>query len=80
MAQQASLKLGHSHPDLRTPTLRATVHAGEDFTRLAEGIRRMHESVEFGLLRMGDRIGHGVALGVDPARWMKSRFKLLPDR
>jgi hypothetical protein len=71
-AQQASLKLGHSHPDLRTPTLRATVHAGEDFTRLVEGIRRMHESVEFDLLRMGDRIGHGVALGIDPARWMKS--------
>jgi hypothetical protein len=44
-----------------------TVHAGEDFRRLSEGLRRLHEVVEFKLLQPGDRIGHGVALGVDAA-------------
>lgn len=44
-----------------------TVHAGEDFRRLSEGLRRLHEVVEFDLLQPGDRIGHGVALGIDAA-------------
>ncbi len=44
-----------------------TFHAGEDFRRLSEGLRRLHEPIEFNLLQPGDRIGHGVALGVDPA-------------
>jgi hypothetical protein len=42
-----------------------TLHAGEDFRRLSEGLRRLHEPIEFDLLQPGDRIGHGVALGVD---------------
>lgn len=70
--QRAASELGRQRPTWRIPPLRATVHAGEDFTRLAEGIRRMHESVEFGLLKLGDRIGHGVALGVSPERWAHS--------
>ncbi|HKS23412.1 MAG TPA: hypothetical protein VJZ76_11470 [Thermoanaerobaculia bacterium] len=51
--------------------LRVTWHGGEDFRRLAEGIRRMHEPIEFGLLSPGDRIGHGIALGSDPRRMLR---------
>ncbi len=51
------------------PPLRATAHAGEDFRRLLQGVRRIHELIEFDLLRTGDRIGHGLALGLDPKRW-----------
>lgn len=49
------------------PPFRVTFHAGEDFPRLIHGLRRVHELVEFGLLEPGDRIGHGMALGLDPA-------------
>jgi hypothetical protein len=45
------------------PPMRATCHAGEDFRRLLQGVRRIHELLEFEILRNGDRIGHGLALG-----------------
>lgn len=54
-------------PDWNCDPVGMTFHAGEDFRRLSEGLRRLHEAVEFDLLQPGDRIGHGVALGVDAA-------------
>lgn len=47
------------------PPLRVTYHAGEDFRRLVDGVRRLHELIEFGALQVGDRVGHGLALGID---------------
>lgn len=52
--------------------LRMTIHAGEDFRMLLEGLRRIHEPIEFGLLRQRDRIGHAVALGVDVKAWCRA--------
>ncbi|MEV0614082.1 hypothetical protein AB0I81_12230 [Nonomuraea sp. NPDC050404] len=49
--------------------LRTTVHAGEDFAHLLTGLRSIHEAVELLELREGDRLGHAVALGVEPHRW-----------
>ena len=49
--------------------LRTTVHAGEDFSHLLTGLRHVDEAVEVLDLREGDRIGHGLALGIDPAGW-----------
>ena len=49
--------------------LRLTVHAGEDFDHLLGSIRRVGEALEYMGLREGDRIGHGVALGVDVSEW-----------
>lgn len=49
--------------------LRTTVHAGEDFSHLLTGLRSIHDAVEVLRLREGDRIGHGLALGLDPPRW-----------
>lgn len=46
-----------------------TVHAGEDYSHLLSGLRAMDEAVEFCQLREGDRIGHGLALGVDVTQW-----------
>lgn len=68
-AVAAAAQLAHQQPTWHVPALRHTLHAGEDSRRLVEGLRRIHEPIEFGLLRPGDRIGHGFALGVDPARW-----------
>lgn len=68
-ASEAAMILGHTRPTWGVRPLRTTLHLGEDFLRLSEGLRRMHEAIEFGLLELGDRIGHGVALGMDPQRW-----------
>jgi hypothetical protein len=49
--------------------LGVTCHAGEDFRHLLGGIRSVDESVDFLQMHQGDRIGHGLALGVDPEKW-----------
>ncbi len=46
-----------------------TFHAGEDYAHLASGIRAVHEVLHFLELGPGDRIGHAVALGIDPRIW-----------
>ncbi|MCB9791381.1 MAG: hypothetical protein H6741_01525 [Alphaproteobacteria bacterium] len=51
------------------PPLRLTVHAGEDFSHLATGLRAIHEPFAWELMTRGDRVGHALALGLDPERW-----------
>ncbi|MBU0553304.1 hypothetical protein KKB55_10950 [Myxococcota bacterium] len=48
-----------------------TLHAGEDFKHLLSGLRAIHEPFEYGLMRRDDRLGHGLALGLDPAQWVE---------
>ncbi|MBZ4422283.1 hypothetical protein [Myxococcus sp. RHSTA-1-4] len=59
-------------PHSRIPPFRLTLHAGEDFRRLVEGLRRMHEPIEFGALQPGDRLGHAFALALDPDLWAQT--------
>jgi hypothetical protein len=63
------------------PSLRMTAHAGEDFVHLLTGLRYVDEAVEYFPLRAGDRIGHGMALGVDPQEWAQhaSRVPVLRE-
>lgn len=49
--------------------LRTTVHAGEDFVHLLTGLRLIDEALDQFSMREGDRIGHGLALGIDPIPW-----------
>lgn len=51
----------------KLPVLSFTYHAGEDFLEIADGLRAIDEAVLFLGLRRGDRLGHALALGVDPA-------------
>lgn len=48
-----------------------TYHAGEDFRHILSGIRTIVEAISFLGMKTGDRIGHGTALGIDPALWME---------
>lgn len=59
------------HWSVRLPRPFITVHAGEDYSHLLCGLRSMDEAVEFCQLSEGDRIGHGLALGVDVYDWAK---------
>lgn len=45
-------------------------HVGEDFPHLLTGLRHMLDALVLLNLRDGARIGHGTALGIDPALWL----------
>lgn len=47
-------------------SLHYTYHAGEDFYDIVDGLRAIDEAVEFLELKSGDRLGHCLALGIDP--------------
>ncbi len=46
-----------------------SIHAGEDYSHLLTGMRHIDETVQFCGFKPWDRIGHGLALGVDPHAW-----------
>lgn len=48
------------------PKLGATYHVGEDFLDIADGLRAIDEAICFLNLKQGDRLGHALALGIEP--------------
>jgi hypothetical protein len=77
-------------PDLNTAEqagLGLSIHAGEEFHNLTSGLRTIDESIRFCSMQAGDRIGHGLALGLDPVDWAErqggavyqTRLSLLDD-
>ena len=64
-------KLAGSRPALHLEPLRLTVHVGEDFSSLTSGMRAVAEPFHWNLIERGDRIGHGLALTLDPDRWFR---------
>lgn len=60
----------------------ATFHAGEDFYDLADGLRAIAEAIMFLGLEAGDRIGHAIALGLDPFRFysLRHNYVALPQQ
>lgn len=76
VSERVSAHLRRSTKGAAVPPFRCTAHAGEDFVHLLGGLRRVSECmVHFGM-REGDRIGHGVALGVNAAEWAKRAGRL----
>ncbi|CAQ81916.1 hypothetical protein VSAL_p840_57 (plasmid) [Aliivibrio salmonicida LFI1238] len=53
----------------RLPQPFLTIHAGEDFSHIVSGLRAIDESIEFCKFTHGDRIGHGLALGINVKHW-----------
>ena len=60
--------------------LRCSVHVGEDFTHLMTGLRRIHGALRAFELSPGDRLGHAVALGVQPRWWCERSPTVLVAR
>lgn len=50
-------------------TLHLSIHAGEDYAHPLSGLRHVDETVLFCQMRKGDRLGHGLALGISPDEW-----------
>lgn len=57
--------------------LKATFHAGEDFYDIVDGMRAIDEAIKFLNLSEGDRIGHALALGVEPREYYQSKGNVL---
>lgn len=53
----------------RSSKLHLSIHAGEDYAHIVSGLRSIDETVAFCDYQAGDRIGHALALGVDPVEW-----------
>ncbi|MBP9528185.1 MAG: hypothetical protein KBE71_07495 [Laribacter sp.] len=47
-----------------------SIHAGEDYAHPLSGLRHVDETVRFCEMRDGDRLGHALALGIKPKRWV----------
>lgn len=48
--------------------LHRTYHAGEDFFDIVDGLRAIDEAILFCGLNRGDRLGHALALGINPEK------------
>lgn len=48
-----------------------TCHAGEEFHHLLGGMRTISETIHFLHLRAGDRLGHALAMGLEPVHWQR---------
>lgn len=60
---------------------RFTYHVGEDYVDIVDGLRAIDECVTFMDYRPGDRLGHCLALGVNPQEFFdKHHKKVVIDR
>lgn len=57
-----------------------TFHAGEDYRHLNSGLRRIDEVIDYCKFHSGDRIGHGIALGVSVDKWVKENGQVIIPR
>lgn len=85
--RKASLKAAREHrrrwPEMGLKPIRVTYHVGEEYQRLTEGLRRIHELIEFRVIRGRDRIGHALALGANVETWIREAplaFQPVEDR
>lgn len=58
----------HRHPT-HLPRLGFTYHAGEDYSHPIDGMRHISDLLSHGRFCAGDRIGHGLAPGIDIPRF-----------
>ena len=61
-------------------SVRFTCHAGEDFRHLLSGLRRVYEVVHYLKFHAGDRIGHGLALGISVDDWYQEHQNVILPR
>ncbi len=54
-----------------------SIHAGEDYSHPLSGMRHIDETVRFCEMRDGDRLGHALALGIEPQWWMARRGEMI---
>lgn len=66
-------RIGENAQRMRVEPLRLTMHTGEDFEWLTTGVRTVAEPFRWKVIQRGDRIGHGLAVTLEPAKWWSRR-------
>lgn len=64
------------HDFVENYRLRLSVHAGEDFNHIITGMRKVHETVKFYHMDERDRLGHALAIGLNPKVWAKKNLDI----
>lgn len=59
----------HEEKEEKISNLGFTFHVGEEFRHLLSGLRNIYEVIKYLKFRAGDRIGHGIALGINCEKW-----------
>ncbi|WP_047238551.1 antiviral RADAR system adenosine deaminase RdrB [Chromobacterium subtsugae] len=54
-----------------------SIHSGEDYAHPASGMRHIDETVRFCEMREGDRLGHALALGIEPKQWAARQGEMM---
>ena len=65
---------------LESQTIGFTYHVGEDFRDILSGLRSVYEVIENLNFIKGDRIGHGIVLGIDIGRWYENNQVVYLER
>jgi adenosine deaminase len=68
-APWALSQIRHGSAALAMHSLGVSVHAGEEFEHIIGGMRQVDEHLRFLNMGRSDRLGHALALGLDPAQW-----------
>lgn len=48
-----------------------TIHAGENYNSLHQGLRHVYEAITLEIVQSGDRIGHALAVGENVHEWVR---------
>ena len=68
-----------NHPFVGRKQLGVTYHVGEDFRYPLSGLRHVYESIQYLTMTTGDRIGHGLVLGINMDDWFyKNHLVIMP--
>lgn len=68
----------HAYRYLDMDGIRRTYHVGEDYFDLTDGLRAIDEAIFFLRMRHGDRLGHCIALGINPKMYYESHRYHIP--
>lgn len=62
-----------------TEKLHYSIHCGEDYAHPLSGLRKVDETIQFCQLSKDDRLGHGLALGIEPKDWFEHHGDIILD-
>ena len=63
----------YQYQNIKRNPLCYTYHVGEDFLDIADGLRAIDEVVKFLHFTRGDRLGHAIALAINPCIYYRKR-------
>ena len=76
--RESSLNCDFINPNLRRfRRIRFAFHAGEDFTHIVTGMRRVYETIDFFEYENNDRLGHALAIGLNPLIWAEKHNEVI---